>query len=433
MPKRYLGLLLLLSLFLLFSLPVEAENSKPESFRKESGLTLERLLEMSLEKNPELQAMHKDSEAAAAKIPQAKALEDPEIGVRFYQVPFGKRPDKAMDVDYLISQKFSFPGKKQAEGKIAIHEHSHHLELKNKRENEILRDIKTTYFSLYAIHKQKEVLRSVQSILKTEITMAQTKLAANQAEVLEISRAQAELARLFLEDESLREKEQMLLAKLENLTGGEPLLSSLSFPSTLKIPTLNLNPSELLEISVLRNPEVKMADHKVDQKEWEIKKAKRANLPDVNTQWEYIQRPGAEENAWTGELTLNLPIYRKKYNSGVKQAEAEFASAQFFQNASRNQVQEKIRTLFARVESSRRRYALNQTTLIPQIRQMKEVIEASYRAGKTDTSGYFSALRSLMTAKKEGWDLFAEIAQASFELEETLGATLEEIQTLKHP
>ncbi|MBL7684947.1 MAG: TolC family protein, partial [Deltaproteobacteria bacterium] len=125
-----------------------------ESQKSPPLLNLEELILRTLQVHPELKALEKEAEAVQDRSQAARSWEDPEVGVRFYQVPFGKGLDAAGDIDYILSQKIPFPGKRKTDSEIIYHEYLHHLESLNARGRSLLKEIKTTYYELYSIQKQ---------------------------------------------------------------------------------------------------------------------------------------------------------------------------------------------------------------------------------------------------------------------------------------
>ncbi|MBL7684915.1 MAG: TolC family protein, partial [Deltaproteobacteria bacterium] len=134
-----------------------------------SPLTLEEAIQQTLAQNPELKAMQKDAEAIKAKVPQARSWDDPQIGVRLYQVPFNGGVGEASDIDYIVSQKIPFPGKKKAASEIVYHDYLHHLESLNANGRTLLREVKQTYYALFSVNRQIEQSKQVEKILKSLI------------------------------------------------------------------------------------------------------------------------------------------------------------------------------------------------------------------------------------------------------------------------
>jgi cobalt-zinc-cadmium efflux system outer membrane protein len=404
---------------------IHAQSAESKGKGEHSPLTLEEAVEATLQKNPELKAMEKDVDATHAKVPQARSWDDPMVGVRFYQVPFNGGIDDAMDIDYIVSQKIPFPGKKKAYSQIAYHEYLHHIELLGERGRELLRDVKTTYYSLFSVNRLIGTSREIENLLKGVIQSAQAKLAANQAMATDSIQGQVELAKVLFERQSLVERKKGLEAKLNQLMARSSD-EEIHLPLKLEIPRWNAKLEEILEIAQQKHPSVKLATHDIDQKKWAVKAAKREYIPDLNAQLEYVQRPGPAENAWTGEFMLNIPLLVKKKGKAVEQAEAELASAQYSQVAAKNDVSSKVKEVYAKMKAADRMLALNRNTLLPQTRQALEVTSSAYTTGKSDFISYLTSARSLSDAQMEYWKSYEALASSVYELEEAVGVTREE-------
>src|SRR5512140_777446 len=64
-------------------------SPRPEIQRRAdtAGISLAMLLDQVLKNNPSLQAARSRAQSAQARVPQAKAWEDPQVGVEFYATP----------------------------------------------------------------------------------------------------------------------------------------------------------------------------------------------------------------------------------------------------------------------------------------------------------------------------------------------------------
>jgi outer membrane protein TolC len=298
------------------------------------------------------------------------------------------------------------------------------------RGRQILRDVKTAYADLYVVQQLIFQNQKIEGILKGLIQTAQSKLAVGEVMASDPIQAQGELAKLLVEREPLFEQKKTLEAKLNQLMARSSE-EEIHLPSQVSLPHWNLKLEDSIEIASLRHPSVKLAEHNIGQKEWALKAAKREYLPDLNAQMEYVQRPGSAPNAWTGEFMINVPLLVKKKMKGVSQAEAELASARYSEVAVKNDVTFKVREIYARMLSADRVMKINQGTLIPQMRQALEVSALAYTSGKGNFLSYLTAARGLADAQMEYWKSYGRYIDSVWEMEEAVGATLEELSDSK--
>lgn len=392
-------------------------------------LSLDAAVLTALEQNPELKAMQQDAAAAKTKYPGSRFWEDPMIGVRFYDVPLGENIDKATDIDYIIAQKFPFPGKVKAASKAAYHEYLYTVQMLGARGREIVSEVKTAYYGLYAAQRMIEVNRKIESYLRSTVQVAQSKLAAGQAMGVDAVQGQAELAKILSDRESLNQERNILQAKLNRLMS-RPSQEEIRLPAKLQLPQWEVGLEEMLALGQESHPAVKGAQEKIEEKNWAVKAAKREYYPDFGARWEYFQHPG-ERDAWTGELMLNIPLIVNKKKLGVSQAEAELAGATFSRQAVKNTVAYRVRETYEKMKSNDRILRLTTGTLLPQSRQAVDITSAAYTTGKASFLDFLNATRGLLEAEMNYWKAFEAMGMAISELEEAAGMTREEYLAAK--
>jgi len=421
-------------LFLMISLMSSTASFARENAAGPSGrdLTLEEAIETSIRQNPELKAMAEDAEAEKTKASRTRYWADPEIGVRFYQVPLTENLSNTQDIDYIVRQKFPLGGKDKAAKEIAYHEYQHRLHARSLRGRELLQELKNTYYRLFATQRMLGVSRELEGNLRAVVASAQARIATNQASLTDATLGQTEIVKLQTERQSLLQKERELQFKLAQLMADEGA-GDYRIVSKLDVPTWDTDLPKLLELSAMSHPALLSEKHHVEEKEWGVKAAKKEYIPDINFQAEYVQRPGSTGDAFTGEMMLNVPLILKKKDLGVKQAEAELASAHYMQQNAKNEVVYKIKEAFNRWESSHRILQLNRGSLLPQARQAFAATAGAFSTGKTGMAEVLSAAQLLLNAQLQYWQAFQDQAEAVFSLENAVGLTREEIQAGADP
>lgn len=419
-------------MLLCVTLILNSQNLYSESENKSASsiLSLEEAVALTLTQNPELKSMQKGTEASKAKVPQARSWDDTQMGVRFFEVPFNQGITAADDIDYIVSQKIPFPGKKKAASQAVYHEYLHHLEDLNARGRELLREVKSTYFNLFALQRQIEQFTKIESLLKGLIQSAQSKLSTGQGMAIDAIQGQAELAKFLVEKESLIQKKKILEARLNQLMA-RPVDEAIRLPLKLEVPKWEVKLEDLMEIAQTRQPSIRLTEHDIGEKQWRIKAAKREFLPDLNAQLEYLQKPGPREDAWTGQFLINVPLMVKKKRAAVAQAEAELAQAQYQNLSAKNEVAYKIKEAYIKMKTADRILQINQSILVPQTRQNYEATTLAYSTGKAPFLNSLLAARSFLDSQMEYWKSYEALGSSISELEEAVGATREELIELK--
>src|SRR3989338_7396807 len=135
---------------------------------------LDTLVKIAQENNPEILAAKKQWEASLAIVPQAKSLDNPNIGLTFEKIPKGTlKLNETMPDDRMVtfSQFIPLFGKLSLKGKIALVESQMFAaEYKNK-ELEVASSVKKAYYDLFLNYKEIELnqdsLKLLEDIAKT--------------------------------------------------------------------------------------------------------------------------------------------------------------------------------------------------------------------------------------------------------------------------
>ncbi len=399
---------------------IEAKNSI-------APLTLEGATQLAMDQNPELKALASDAEAAKTKSSKARYWDDPMIGVRFYQVPFEGGVGQIEDIDYIVRQKFPIGGKDKAQAQMAYHEYQHRLHLLSGKGREIIRDLKTAYAQLFSLQRQLAVSRENEGQLRSIVGSAHSKLASGKANASEAMLGQTEIAKVLADRQMLLQQMGEWEAKLKTLMAVDQP-TGIRIPSKMASLEWDVDLERVLSVAKERHPALASERHHIEEREWGVKAAKKEFIPDINFQAEYVQRPGDRVDAFTGEVMINVPLILRKKNLGVKQAEAELASARFMGQSRANEIQGKVKELYTRMTTNRRILGINRRTQVSQARQALQSAAQAYRVEQGNFADVLTASRMLLMAQSDYWKTFADQAASVFALEEAIGATREELE-----
>ena len=120
-------------------------------------LTLSVLIDEAKRNSPEILAAKKRWQASQARIPQAKSLEDPAIGLGFQYTPgspfqLAKTPSQERMLS--LQQFLPFFGKLSLKGKIALVESQMAAAVYKNAELEVVNQVKNAYYDLFMNYKE---------------------------------------------------------------------------------------------------------------------------------------------------------------------------------------------------------------------------------------------------------------------------------------
>jgi outer membrane protein TolC len=314
--------------------------------------------------------------------------------------------------------------------KMAFHEYQRLTHQWHGRALEILRDLKSTYYQLFAVQRMIGVSREIEGTLRSMVKNTQSRVASDQAMASDATLGQTEIAKILTERQALFQRQKELSAKLKQILA-DFSVEEIRLPEKLESPSWDAELKSLMETAQTLHPSIQGSQQQVEQTRWGVKSAKRDYIPDFQVQSEYVQRPGGRVDAFTGELMLNVPLILRKKNRQLQQAEAELASAQFNKQNTMNSVFAKIQEIHAKMKASQAMLNINRRTYLPQARQAFQMTSRAYSTGQVGFVDVLSAVRMLFDAQTEYWKAFEEQAASVFELEEAVGLTREEYASFK--
>jgi cobalt-zinc-cadmium efflux system outer membrane protein len=351
-------------------------------------------VETALDNNPELLAARKKWEAARQRIPQARAFEDPMIGVDVERS--STRFDSFHANEYVISQRLPWFGKRKARATVAELE----AEAEGFRYLELMREIKArvigAYWELWLAQRAAQIAGENRDLIAQFEKIAHARYQAGQTMQSDVLRAQVELSRLDNEVVTMQHERPVALHALNallNAEGDEP--RRVEEPAALAPLELSLKEMEerarqycCILLSFLRAARARQAA---------INVARLESAPDVELRVEARQfkgRSGIQE--YDTGVFINFPwLWRGKYRAMVNEARAEHEMAEGELEEEINMTMLEVRELYTRADAAWRLIKLHETEVLPRARQLVDATRAGYEAGQVRFPELVEAQRAL--------------------------------------
>jgi outer membrane protein TolC len=409
---------------MILSLPAVARAQTPPA--TEHLFTLDQLLEVALRENPDLRAARHSWEAAKARVPQSKALDDPQISMMFSQVPEGN-PTKALDEPnsslYRLQQMIPFPGKRSLRAAVAQKGADQALALYQAKERELIANVKVAYYDLYLAEKAIQINDENVQLARYFVKVAETRYATGQASQPDVLKAQVELSRLLNEEMTLQQEIETARARLNTLLNRSPQ-AALEIPRDLDMQPLTETFLHLQELALQTRPELMAVTSFIEQNQASLLLAKKNYLPDFMAMVERM--PGQKgSGSWDVMVTVNIPLFfRDKYDYAVQEAEASIQASRASYESMRNQVLFEIKDLLVKIQTAGRLENLLRTTILPQAEQSLRAAEAGYQSGRIDFLSLIDAQRALQDFRLDYYRAITNFSQQRALLERAVGTTL---------
>jgi len=150
----------------------------PGLLYSQETISLYSLINEAKKNNPEILAARKRYESAKARVPQAKSLDDPTVGLTFEKAPGSPfRLNKTMSEDRMLSLSQMLPwfGKLPLKGKMALIESQIFASEYKNKELEITNEVKNAYYDLFMNYKEIELKEESLRILENAAKVAEAR------------------------------------------------------------------------------------------------------------------------------------------------------------------------------------------------------------------------------------------------------------------
>lgn len=385
-------------------------------------LTLGQAVQEVLTANQDVRAAGYRVEAAKARIPQAKAIDDPQIGVMFEDVPFGDNVTQGEEINYKIEQRLPFPGKRHVRGKAARFDAEAASEDSRGRIRDVLLDLKRTYYDVYRLERTLAVNHETQALLRQLAGSAETAYAAGKAGADAPLKAKVELSKLQNEEILLEQERLTHLAHLKALLN-RPEHDDPRLPASLRWPRLTASLQEIETMATETRPELGVLRAMEKRDKAKVTAAKQSLIPDFSFGFEYNQRPNRED-AWTGTAMINVPVFFGKNRGEIREAKASLRATRAEHDSMEVHTLHDIEQAYSAVKAAQKINATYQSEILPTSKANLEASRLAYASSKADFLTLIDAARTYKELQTSFYDNQARLGVSHAELERLVGRDL---------
>ena len=387
-------------------------------------LVLSQLLEEMRRANPDLLAARKRLEAAQQKIPQARGLPPPRIGIEFEEIPRGTVKINQATILYSLLQSLPFPGKLSLRHQVAVKEAQVAGVMFKQTEWDLLTALKSVYYDLYLVDREREIQQDQALWLQQALASARARYSSGGAPQSEMLEAQAKLLEAANQREVLGHRRRAMEAHLNHLLA-RPADQPVEKPGEIPLAPLSASPEELLVQAQENQPELLVFRYSAERAQASWKLAKRELLPDLETMLELRNPAMGPIGPWDLTLAIVLPFWfwtKQKY--GVKAALYDKESAEAAYEGARNEIARRIHEHWHESAAAYQTAKLHREGLIPLSRQTVDSALAAYQGGKGSFQELTGALIALKERQREYHRNLISLEQHVVMLEQSVGLPL---------
>lgn len=397
----------------------------------QSILFLEPLLKEARENNPDILAARKRWEAAKARIPQAKSLEDPSIGFTFEKArgsPF--QLNKTMPEDRMLSINQAIPsfGKLSLRGKIALVESQMIAGEYRNKELQIINEVKQVYYDLFMNYKEAELNAASLIFLKEIAESAEAKYTVGDIQQEDLFKINLEIAKFSNDITNLREERNSIETKLNSLLNRKPD-ALVGAPELREAFSFTGDPDSLYRLAIENQPELLIFSYAIEKNKYAKSLAKKSFLPDIMTGIVMRGITTGTIGPWDLMLAFSVPLWfwtKQRYE--VKEAIANLDQARAAYLAMQNRAIAEVKGLITKVKIAQNKINLYKNIQVPLLEGSIEVSRSAYLSGRSNIMMLLDSERMLLETKMDYYKSLVEYHMNLADLERAVGVDLSEVK-----
>lgn len=393
---------------------------------REEPVKLGELVAEALRKHPAIEADLRMLEAKRARVPQARALPDPTVGVGWLGniAPFDvQNGDPASYRAITATEEFPYPGKRKLRGQMARKDADAEQWTLEATRRRIKAEVKQAYYELWAAERASEIAEKNKNLLVTLVRIAEERYKVGKAAQQDVLRAQLEVSRVLQRLTVLRQRRRALEAQINSLLL-RPVEKPLGTLAPVEKSALPYSLEELLTRGVENSPEILRQQQIIEQSQLAIDLSKKSELPDFQVGYTYQQRPGIRDmHGFT--LGIKIPIfYKSKQQQAVNEAALTRQGLEAAREALRTTLLFQVKEQYLQARASDELLALYAKGLVPQSVLALESALSSYQVGTVDFLNVLSSFTSVLEYETGYAEELANHEKALARLEEITGLEL---------
>jgi outer membrane protein TolC len=330
------------------------------------------------ENNPGLQSLYKEFEAAMQKIPQVESLSDPSLSFGYFISPVETRvgPQRAR---FSLTQMFPWFGTLKAQSDAAALMAEARYQSFLDARNRLYYKVSAAYYPLWELSRWKTIEQENIAILGSYKNLANSRFENGSGTMVDLLRVEIMLEEAETSLRILEQKEKPLLATFNALLNREADAAvTIGDPPVMELEEEAIAGVDHRRDSMfLENPRLQALDLKRQAGEAGEVAARKQGLPKIGVGLDYVvvgERndvviPENGRDVLMPMVSVTIPVFRKKYNASVREA-------QLMQESYALQKKESANMLSADYESARFEMERQRELLNSYDRQIRETEQA---------------------------------------------------------
>ncbi len=388
----------------------------------DSVVTLGEFLNDVRDRNPSVQEARSQTLSVLAQIPQARAWDDPLVGVEFIRAPLmcGGQSNPVLfpqtgtvtidcsslimsrlETDVFLQQMIPFPGKKSAMANAAMAKGRMAGETQRAVLSDVITGARQAYAMLLTAQERLRVNQESETTLGQILDLAQVKYSVGGVTQANVLKVQVEMAKL----------QNDRIAILQEIGSAQAMMNALrGLPATSPVAKAVLletkHPGDSLDAYIAsaseHRPEIVRMNHEIEMTQWDLTSARRDWLPDFMVRGMYMHM--ANDDGWALMVGITVPI--APWSAGghggkVDENDALHAAAQKSLVRMQTMIEAEVRTVWTRMTVRHEQCERYTNVIIPKAQQSLESALTDYQTAKIDFLSLLDSYRMVQMLRME--------------------------------
>jgi outer membrane protein TolC len=396
-------------------------------FAGQRELTVDRVVDQVMARNPSIDAMASAWRAAAHRYPQVVALDDPMFMGMLAPASLGSN---LVEPAYVVggSQKLPWHGKRAARGRVAQAEANAAFQDMQQTRLEIAEAARLAFYDYFLVRRELELNQenrvAVQQFRDTAKSRFESNLVSQQ-DVLQADVAIADVDRRLIE---LGRMNRVAIARLNTLMLRPPDAWLPPPPAQISLGAAPAPPELLRNMAVQQRPDLAALAAKMRAEQAAVTVAEKEFYPDVEVYGRYdsFWQPAATQSQLRPQagVNMNMPIYRQKRYAALHEAQFRFAQRRAEYQQKFNDIQYEVQTASEQIQQALQTANLYSQKFLPAAEENVRVARTSYNVGQINFLGLIQAQQQLIMLREKQQEAIADYYRRQAELEKVVGGPL---------
>lgn len=407
---------------IIWQLAIVAILFSTPSYAEPSALTLDQVIQESLQKNTSLFRAQRDYEDKMANVTETTLLDNPELQVDVVR----DKGEGGMGTDLEFTQPLKFSQLSGARGGYA-------KALANvasmEQKYEVLKVINETtvlYTQVWLLSERKKLYENYASDADKMKKLVKESAGQGQTSPAAAHLFSSDAAKLRADANAVDAELRQVRTELARLTGRSFQQVKLERPAFMAVPE---DTERLLTFAQTQSNLRNVIKTRIQAAERRLSVAQQdAATPEFGPRAFYSRSPNGDEQSYGIGVALRIPLWnqndgeRKRANAELRQVKSEAdLYAGLPQQDVIGELQQSATALQARADS----YF---DSILPGYRKSYELTRSMFRQGQADALDVWQVREKLLDSENEGLDALAQSVNARGSLEVELGGKIEEIR-----